>query len=173
MLRKAILLAAFCIYACSVFGQVVEKNALEDDIIGRWKLIDIPVELQPKIYNKNPWPAKCQWYAYLKTSVLKSFDQSGPDANCDTMTPQEMEKVIAEIPPVVSWRYSFSPVYQKGLVIVSRSDVKGYIEIWEPHIVTEKFSKAGVDFLPGDLLLYFFDSNKKQIAWIRHLRRVE
>ena len=48
---------------------------------------------------------------------------------------------MSHVPAVVSWKYDLSPVYNKGLVIVTRSDVKGYTEYWEPHYVTTSFSK--------------------------------
>ena len=79
---------------------------------------------------------------------------------------------MAHVPAVVSWKYDLSPTYQKGVVFVSRSDVKNYSEIWEPHLVAKTFSKEGVEFREGDLILYLADMRARKLVWIRHLRKL-
>ncbi len=55
---------------------------------------------------------------------------------------------------------------------MSRSDVTGYSELWEPHVVTKTFSKEGVEFHEGDLILYLADMKAHKLVWIRHLRKL-
>lgn len=76
------------------------------------------------------------------------------------------------IPAVVSWEYDLSPVYHKGVLIIKRSDVKGYGEVWEPQIVVKPFTNGGVAFQTGDLLLYLADMHTHKMVWIRHLRKI-
>lgn len=89
------------------------------------------------------------------------------------MSSAEFDKVLPHVASVVSWKYDLSSVYHKGLIIVSRTDVPHYAEYWEPQIVTKPFSKDGVDFQEGDLILYLHNLNTHQMVWIRHLRKLK
>jgi len=148
----------------------LERNATEQEIQGNWRLIPLPDALLPK-GSGNPWPAACQWYSYLPTGVLKSIDKTL--VPCDTLTSTQLNEIMNHVQAVVSWKYDLSPVYNKALLIVTRSDVKGYAEYWEPHYVHTPFSKAGAEFKRGDLLLYLVNLQSKKIMWIRHLERVQ
>lgn len=172
MKLKMLLFVAALITSHVSAAQEAERNAFKDDIVGNWKLIELPLELQPKILPSNPWPAQCQWYSYGADGTLKSIDKSGKDVSCDALSNNEFETVLPHIQSVVSWKYDLSPVYQKGLVIVSRTDVQNYHEIWEPHLVVKSYAKGGEEFREGDLLLYLVRLQDKQIVWIRHLRRL-
>jgi hypothetical protein len=72
----------------------------------------------------------------------------------------------------MSWQYDMSPVYQKAVLIIKRSDVKGYGELWEPQIVVKPFTNGGVEFQTGDLLLYLADLHAHKMVWIRHLQKI-
>jgi hypothetical protein len=147
------------------------RNATAEEITGNWQLLPLPDSVEPKILKNNPWPAACQWYSYSSSGALKSIDKT--NAPCETMSSADFEKVLPHVASVVSWKYDLSPVYQKALIIVSGSDARGYAEYWMPHIVTQTFSRDGVEFHQGDLVLYLVNLNSHQIVWIRHLRRME
>ncbi len=101
---------------------------------------------------------------------MKSIDKlRGP---CGANSSAQLEEIFRAVPAVTSWRYSFSVPYQKGVLIISRSDVQGYGELWEPQIVTKPFSNGGEEFQKGDLILYLSDLQNRRITWIRHLRKV-
>jgi len=101
---------------------------------------------------------------------MKSIDKlRGP---CELNSRAELEEVFRTMPAVISWRYSFSIPYQKGALVIGRSDVKGYGELWEPQIVIKPFANGGVEFQVGDLILYLADLQTHKITWIRHLRKV-
>jgi hypothetical protein len=55
----------------------------------------------------------------------------------DAVDSQLREK-MKNVPAVVSWKYDFSVSHQKGILIVTRSDRKDYMEVWEPHVVDKK-----------------------------------
>jgi hypothetical protein len=73
---------------------------------------------------------------------------------------------------VVSWKYESSQATNRALLVVTRSDMKGYAEYWDPHFVTAPFSKGGAEFKRGDLVLYLVDLQAHRITWIRHLERL-
>ena len=173
--RSILVLASFAFFSVGssvVFGQdeAAERNATAQEITGDWQLLPLPDSLEPKVLQTNPWPAACQWYSYSSTGTLKSID-STPEP-CQALSSAKLDEALLQVPAVVSWKYDLSPVYQKGLIIVTRSDVQGYSEYWEPHIVTKPFSNGGVKFQQGDLLLYLFNLQQHQLVWIRHLRKI-
>lgn len=168
----AALLTILCLSSGVAIAQTeaAERNATAQEITGNWQLLPLPDALEPKILKTNPWPAACQWYSYSSNGTLKSIDKT--PAPCDSLTATQLDKAVTPVPAVVSWKYDLSPVFQKALVIVTRSDVKGYAEYWEPHLVVKPFSNGGVEFREGDLNLYLVNMQSHQIVWIRHLRRL-
>jgi hypothetical protein len=146
------------------------RNASEKEIEGYWELLPLPDQLEPKLLPANPWPAQCQWFSYGHDGQMKSIDKlRGP---CEAHSKAGLDEVFDLIPAVISWKYDLSPVYHKGALIIGRSDVKGYGEIWEPQIVVKPFTNSGANFQAGDLLLYLADFQSHKIGWIRHLRKV-
>lgn len=148
-----------------------ERNAKEQEIIGNWYLVSLPPAVQPKTFNTDPWPSACQWYAYASNGVLKNINKT-PEP-CDNMTSAQIESTMAHVPAVISWKYDLSLVFNKALIIVTRSDVKDYAEYSEPHFVTNAYSIGDAQIQQGDLLLYLVNLQSKQITWIRHLRKLQ
>jgi hypothetical protein len=147
-----------------------EKNATAEDIQGEWQLLPLPDAMQIKILASNPWPSECQYYSYARAGDLKSIEKL--KAPCDVMSAAQLRETVTKVPTVVSWKYDFSASHQKGILIVTRSDKKDYMEVWEPHIVDKAFAKGGEQFLEGDLILYLADMESKQLVWVRHLRKL-
>lgn len=146
------------------------RNASAKEIEGYWQLLPLPDQLEPKELPSDPWPAQCQWFSYGSDGQMKNFDKlRGP---CDSQSKAQLEQVFNSIPAVISWQYDMSPVYHKGVLIIKRSDVKEYREIWEPQIVVKPFTNGGAEFQTGDLVLYLADLHSHKIVWIRHLRKV-
>jgi len=176
----AVLLTILCLSSGVAIAQpeAAERNATAQEITGNWQLLPLPDALEPKILKSNPWPATCQWYSYSSNGILKSIDEThakgidGTPAPCDSLTSTQLDQTMTQVRAVSSWKYDLSPAFQKALVIVTRSDVKGYAEYWEPHFVVKPFSNGGVEFHEGDLNLYLVNMQTHQIVWIRHLRRL-
>ena len=168
----AVLLTILCFSSGVAIAQpeAAERNATAQEITGSWQLLPLPDALEPKILKTNPWPAACQWYSYSSNGTLKSIDKTA--APCDSLTATQLDQTLIQVPAVTSWKYDLSPVFQKALIIVTRSDVKGYAEYWEPHLVVKPFSNGGVEFHEGDLNLYLVNMQSHQIVWIRHLQRL-
>jgi hypothetical protein len=146
------------------------RNASAKEVEGYWQLVPLPNQLEPKLLPSNPWPAECQWFSYGSNGQLKSFDKlRGP---CEQHSKTDLKQVFNAIPAVVSWQYDMSPVYHKAVLIIKRSDVKGYGEVWVPQIVVKRFTNSGVAFETGDLLLYLADMQSGKMVWIRHLRKL-
>jgi hypothetical protein len=163
----SLLLAGTPVFAQADSG---EKNATAEDIQGEWQLLPLPDAMQFKLLPSNPWPSECQYYSYAKTGDLKSSEKlKGP---CDVMSAAQLRETTKKVPAVASWKYDFSTSHHKGILIVTRSDKKDYMEVWEPHVVDKAFAKGGEQFLEGDLILYLADMESKQLVWVRHLRKL-
>jgi hypothetical protein len=147
-----------------------ERNALPEDIQGEWQLLPLPDTMQIKLLPSNPWPSECQYYSYARTGDLKSIEKL--KAPCDVMSAAQLRETVRKVPAVISWKYDFSTSYLKGILIITRSDKKDYMEVWEPHIVDKAFTKDGVEFREGDLILYLADMESKKLVWVRHLRKL-
>jgi hypothetical protein len=170
LLSCALLIALSSVLPSHAQGPESERNATAEEIAGNWELLPLPDSIEPKVLKSNPWPAACQWFSYGSTGVLKSIDRT--NAPCEALSSAEFEKVLPKVSSVATWTYDLSPAYQKALIIVKRTDVAKYVEYWMPHIITHPFSKDGVEFQRGDLLLYLVNLSSHNIVWIRHLRKM-
>ena len=169
---RAILALGLLVGCASAFAQADtgERNATAADIQGEWQLLPMPDAMQFKVLPFNPWPSECQYFSYAPTGDLKSIEKL--KAPCDVMTAAQLRETVRNVVVVASWKYDFSASHQKGILIVTRSDKKDYMEVWEPHIVDKAFAKGGEQFLAGDLILYLADMESKQLVWVRHLRKL-
>jgi len=169
---RALIVLCACVLSTPAFSESdVVRNARATEIEGYWQLLPLPDQLQPKVLAANPWPSQCQSFAYGRDGTMKSLEKlHGP---CESHSRAGLEEMFNMVPAVISWKYDMSPVYNKGVLIVERSDVKGSAEIWEPHMVVKPFTNAGVEFQAGDLLLYLADLTARKLVWIRHLRKVD
>jgi hypothetical protein len=173
MFHLRTILAMFLLLGCAAaYAQADsgEKNATAEDIQGEWQLLPLPEAMQIKILSSNPWPSECQYYSYARTGDLKSIEKL--KAPCDVMSAAQLRETVTKAPAVVSWKYDFSASHKKGILIITRSDRKDYMEVWEPHVVDKAFAKGGEQFLEGDLILYLADMESKQLVWVRHLRKL-
>jgi hypothetical protein len=148
-----------------------ERIATEQEITGDWRLVPLPEALQPKALQINPWPSACQWFSYGSGGILKSIDHAA--APCETLSARQLDEALTHVAPVVSWKYESSPAHNRALVIVTRSDLKGYAEYWEPRVVTAPYAKEGAEFKQGDLVLYLVDLQAHRMTWIRHLEKLK
>ena len=170
--RRAISAFGLLLGCASAFAQAetAERNATAEEIQGEWQLLPLPDALQLKLLPANPWPSECQYYSYGRSGDLKSIEKmKGP---CDAMSAVQLRETMTHVPAVVSWKYVMSPMCQKGVILISRSDAKDYSEVWEPHMVAKAFSKEGAEFREGDLILYLADMKARKLVWIRHLRKL-
>jgi hypothetical protein len=141
-----------------------------EQITGNWVLLPLPDTMQPKVMPANLWPAECQWYSYKPEGSVKS--QYKFRRPCDVLTSTQLDEYVADIPDVVSWKLITPPLGNTRLMLVSRSDVKNYGEVWEPRIALTTFTKDGVVFEKGDLIMYLVDVKQHRLLWIRHLRKL-
>ena len=154
-------------------GQLCSSQpfAGEDDIPGAWEIASLPTELQPKYFDQDPWPSKCQWYLYEKDGVLKSFERNGPNVTCEKMSATELQKGLERVPAVQQWRFLRNNAGNKSAVAVTRTDVPNYGELWEVHVVTSPIVQYGIAFDKGDLLLCLVNQGQS-IIYVRHLRKL-
>lgn len=85
-----------------------------------------------------------------------------------------MEELSSIQPTPVKFDYGVSrDDPSKGLLIVTRSDVPAYREIWQPILLTADAERDGIQYSKGDLVLSLIDIQTRRTIWFRHLRRVE
>ena len=130
----------------------------------------IPDSSQPGVLTTIPWPAECQHFGYLDDGRLWTVGKNpGP---CAKLTKTELQQIFSG-PTPVKFEYGQSrDDPSKGLIIVTRSDVAQYREIWQPFLFLASAERNGIQYLPGDLLLSLIDLRSRQTIWFRHLRRV-
>jgi hypothetical protein len=166
-LMRMVTVALFTILVVQQTAWAQERSAARDEIVGSWEMVPLAPARQPNVIA-NPWPAPCQWYRYSSTGTVFNMNESpGP---CRKMSSQELDKVAANLSPIVFWKYEISPATSKGVLVVTRTDAKNYVEYWNVHVVTQ----ANPENRIGDLLMYLMkiDAGKAVVAWVRHLRRM-
>ncbi|MBN3782628.1 hypothetical protein G3O06_34590 [Burkholderia sp. Ac-20345] len=178
MLAKSIVFFIVCTLPCTSFSQTDSSRlvhpASQREIEGDWQLARFPDALQAKILRANPWPSECQWFAYRKDGVFKSL--SRPAAPCPPLTATDMDAPPFASPPnlpEISWKYETVEASGEGYIVISRSDKKGYHEIWQADIVQNSFQKGDIDFVQGDLILSLVDPKSNKALWYRHLRHLD
>lgn len=144
------------------------RNATAEEISGNWQLLSLPPELQPT--STNPWPADCQYFSYRTNGELKSVSKLR--SPCDFPTSEKLDEIVQTLPKTVSWCYDRGRANEVGLIVVTRSDVTNYVEVWNPNFVVRSFEFGTVEFRPGDLLLFLGNPKGGSDLWVRHLRRL-
>jgi hypothetical protein len=129
------------------------KQAASTDLIGHWELAPASLKIKTNVFQRDPFPSNCEYFAFSEDGDMRSFQMITPDP-CPSVTASEFSK-IKNLPKVIDWKLG-----SDGLLRITRSDIQNYIESWEAFIVTSSFSQSGVEFKPGDLLLFMAQFNK-------------
>ena len=129
------------------------KNAVSADLVGRWELVPASLKIKTNIFQRDPFPSNCEYFSFYEDGDMRSFQMITPDT-CPSVTVSDFKKAKA-LPKVIDWKLGVD-----GALKITRTDIPGYIESWDAFIVTNSFSQAGVEFKPGDLLLFMTQFNK-------------
>lgn len=170
MVRIIFISLIICIVVGGILNYSMKANqkseelgrfATRDEIVGYWELVQWTDDAKSR-NRKNPWPLPYQYFAFYKDGGMtyKMSNESSPT------TQQDLDKVRK------SSRANISYVLRAdGMMLVTRTDMPNYKELWGVNLITKAFSGRGVDFLPGDLVMSL-DDGYGQVVYRRHLRRI-
>lgn len=130
------------------------------DFVGVFRLLEYPVQAQPKILGRAPWPSPCQFFGHYPGGYW--LHQQSEGGACAGAIPH----VKPSLPQTVEWR-----LLRDGLVLIDRKDVKVQ-EVWKVDRVSRASNIAGINLNEGDILMQLLDREMKQVLWVRLLRRV-
>lgn len=163
---SAVLLAMALIIFCS--GKIDandfhSKIASRQQLIGYWELVQWPEAEKMRSNKLDPWPGtKYQWYGFFADGHLCTMMTTRREIH----TRQELEDLFRVMPPVIQYT-----LRDNGVMIVTRTDVKNYGEIWNVFYCVKQRFVNGIDFLPGDILMVL-KNRQNQPVYYRHLRKV-
>jgi hypothetical protein len=150
--------------------KVSVRQASSVDVVGFWGLASDSKQLSPKIYQRELYPAKCQFFGFysdgdMRTMGIITQDECQPVRSSDFSSSRYL-------PGTISWKTT-----SNGVIEITRSDKHSSIEIWEVYVVTAPFEHAEFRFDKGDLLMYLaqLDEDKKKgvgTLYFRHLQRL-
>ncbi|WP_346353088.1 hypothetical protein [Azotosporobacter soli] len=135
--------------------------AKPEEIVGYWELVQWPEALK-RINKVDPWPATpYQYFVFYAdgkaASIMSTLERKTTRSDLD-----ESNKVL---------RGAMSYEYKEGIMLIRNAQIPGYQEKWGVNIIEKKFQAAGVDHLPGDMLMSLEDGTGK-VVYYRHLRRM-
>lgn len=154
-------------FPCPFSPTKVPVNAASVEALnGYWASVQQSKTLTPNIFKQDPFPSKCEYFAFNQDGTLDSVQVSTPE-RCPTVKAED----FSGIPKVLTWRLD------RRSLEIRRNDHPRYIEVWEPYVVAKDFSHKGSEFKQGDLLMFmaqFNDTKKDGIGnlYFRHMRRL-
>ena len=144
----------------SAMAQDRTRPGTVTDFVGIFRLLDFPVQEQPKILKKPLWTSPCQFFGHYPDGYYLHQESRG--GACTNGIPASKPG----LPQTVQWK-----MVRDGLVLIDRRDYK-IQELWKVDRVNRASNVANVNLNEGDVIMQLLDREAKQILWIRLLRRV-
>jgi hypothetical protein len=144
-------------------GRLKGHFASKGDMIGFWKMVQMPEAVRQKINKVEPWKLPYQWFAFYDDGSFKSFMSSNDNPQ---LTARDLDKIFANVRNNVSFEFI------NGFLRVTYSDIKGYVEYWGVNVVENTIDFAGVHYEAGDLLMSLADNATGAPCYYRLLRRL-
>jgi hypothetical protein len=161
MLYRVILVAAVSLgLVTSASAQDRTRPASATDFVGVFRLLDYPMQAQPKILKEPLWTNPCQFFGHYPDGYYLHQQTTG--AACSNGIPPSKPA----LPQTVHWK-----LLRDGVVLVDRSDHK-IPELWKVDRVNRASNISGVNLNEGDVIMQLLDRDLKQVLWVRLLRRV-
>lgn len=148
------------------------RHAVTTDLIGHWELVPASFKLNPQIFQNEIFPSNCQYFAYAEDGKRLSIDMI-TKGTCPTVTISDLQKLKA-FPKTGTIDWKLEP---KGMLKITSTVIPTYIESWETFIVDSPFSRDGVMFEPGNLLMFLNQYNQAKgeevgTLYFRQLRKM-
>jgi hypothetical protein len=147
--------------APEALAQDKTRPATAPDFTGVFRLLDFPLQEQPKILKESPWPAACQFFGHYPDGYYLHQQSQGSGTCASGIT-----RTRPGLPQTVQWQ-----MLRDGFVLIDRRDFK-IKELWKVDRVNRPSNVAGINLNEGDILMQLLDSEGKRIVWIRLLRRI-
>ena len=136
------------------------RPATAADFVGVFRLLDYPIEQQPKVLKELPWTSSCQFFGHYPDGYW--LHQQSQGATCVNAIPSKKPA----LPQTVQWK-----LLRDGTVLIDRKDFK-IQEIWKVDRINRPSNIAGINLNEGDIIMQLLDKDLKQFLWIRLLRRL-
>ncbi len=137
-----------------------------ENILGQWKVINIPQNMQPSNIGNKFWPAKCQFIQFYKDKYMMHISKEILSLKKDNNEKCEYSFPINRPEEVntVTWGM------QDGYIKIVRSDFK-VTEYWKVDRINSDTNLGSINLNKGDLMMQLVDTKTRKLAWIRILRK--
>ncbi|PWM35492.1 MAG: hypothetical protein DBX66_08355 [Clostridiales bacterium] len=138
----------------------VGEQALEEDLIGYWEYVkwsDALLEEETKVV---PWDYDYQLFAFDENGVCYS-----------TMSDSPLNWTIDDFENGFDTLFCSKYKVEDGVITIT-DETLGTSEAWDVTVIEEGYTRKGVDFKPGDLLLHRRGPDG-EVEYVRQLRRIE
>lgn len=136
------------------------RPATAADFVGVFRLLDYPLEQQPKVLKEPPWTSSCQFFGHYPDGYW--LHQQSQGRTCANGIPSKKPA----LPQTVQWQ-----LLRDGTILIDRKDFK-FQEVWKVDRINRPSNIAGINLNEGDIIMQLLDKELKQVLWIRLLRRL-
>lgn len=144
----------------SGYAQEKTRPATAADFVGVFRLLDYPLQSQPKILKEPPWPSPCQFFGHYPDGYW--LHQQSQGGACTNQIPPQKPA----LPQTVKWK-----LLKDGTILIDRKDHK-IQELWKVDRVNRPSNIANINLNEGDIIMQLLDRERKQVLWVRLLRRI-
>ncbi|MET0918059.1 MAG: hypothetical protein ABWY07_06495 [Burkholderiales bacterium] len=141
-------------------AQDKSRPATAADFVGVFRLIDYPLEQQPKVLKQPIWTSRCQFFGHYPDGYW--LHQETHAGTCTSGVPSKKPG----LPQTVQWKF-----LSDGAVLIDRKDAK-IRELWKVDRVTRPTHIDKINLIDGDIIMQLLDVERKHILWVRLLRRI-
>ena len=147
--------------AAAAIAQDKTRPATARDFVGVFRLLDYPIQSQPKILKDPIFTSPCQFFGHYPDGYW--LHQQSQGGTCTNAVPSVKPPLL---PQTVQWK-----LVKDGAVLIDRKDYK-IQEVWKVDRVNRPSNIANINLNEGDIIMQLLDKELKQVLWIRLLRRV-
>ena len=156
------LLYIICIGALlpSIANAQQTRPATAPDFAGVFRLLDYPIQQQPKVLKEPLWTSSCQFFGHYPDGYW--LHQQSHGTTCANAIPSKKPA----LPQTAQWK-----LLKEGTILIDRKDYK-IQEIWKVDRINRPSTIANINLNDGDIIMQLLDKDLKQVLWIRLLRRI-
>ena len=176
MKMKKMVLVGFLAVFLSVLGMFATVNAAPEtgasastkfhfasrsEVIGYWKMIQMPEETRQKINQIDPWPLPYQWFIFYDDGRYNSAQSSSGSQ----VTVGDLDRFFSGKENKSRFEFLENHGYFR---ITQPGEISQY---WAITVCDEAHDFRGSHFEAGDLLMMLVNKNGEQVYY-RHVRRM-
>ena len=117
------------------------RSATAADFVGVFRLLDYPIEQQPRVLKEPPWTSSCQFFGHYPDGYW--LHQQSQGTTCANAIPSKKPA----LPQTVQWK-----LLRDGTILIDRKDFK-IQEIWKVDRINRPSNIAGINLNEGDIIM--------------------